>query len=193
MKSEYGIQVKAFFHFMFKHLFEVEFGIRVAIEILIFVVLVYVLLKICNKIISKSRAHIAFINRELVLPLRVRLFEKLAFSTSNPNWQERANKIKDDFKEKKDEYNKKNNKSHIGCWIIIYLVLTTWIIGFYYYGEEKRSNYEVFFLGEKAILAFEEWTTNSLFNTDEKAIECFFHDKIEMDSRDSLHKEVPVK
>lgn len=182
MISEYGEQVKAFFHFMFKHLFEVEFGIRVAIEILIFVVLVYVLSKICQKIISKSIARIAFINRELVVPLRVRLFEKLAFSTSNPNWQERANKIKDAFKEKKDECNKKNsNKSHIGCWIIIYLVLTAWIIGFYYYGEEKRSSYEVFFLGEKAILAFEEWTTNSLFNTDEKAIECFFHDKIEMD------------
>ena len=114
--------------------------------------------------------------------MRVRLFEKLAFSTSNPNWQDRANKIKDAFKEKKDECNKKkDNKSHTSRWIIIYLVLTAWIIGFYYYGEEKRSSYEVFFLGEKAILAFEEWITDSLFNTDEYAIECFFHDKIEMD------------
>ena len=39
MISEYGKQIKAFFHFMFKHLFEIEFGIRVAIEILIIVVL----------------------------------------------------------------------------------------------------------------------------------------------------------
>lgn len=92
---------------MFKHLFEVEFGIRVAIEILIFVVLVYILSKICHKIISKSRAYIVFINRELVVPLRVRLFEKLAFSTSNPNWQERANKIKDAFKEKRMKVIKK--------------------------------------------------------------------------------------
>ena len=182
MISEYGKQIKAFFHFMFKHLFEIEFGIRVAIEILIFVVLVYILSKICHKIISKSRVYIDFINRELVVPLRVRLFEKLAFSTSNPNWQDRANKIKDAFKEKKDECNKKkDNKSHTSRWIIIYLVLTAWIIGFYYYGEEKRSSYEVFFLGEKAILALEEWITDSLFNTDEYAIECFFHDKIEMD------------
>ena len=172
MISEYGKQIKAFFHFMF----------RVAIEILIIVVLVYILSKICHKIISKSRVYIDFINRELVVPLRVRLFEKLAFSTSNPNWQDRANKIKDAFKEKKDECNKKkDNKSHTSRWIIIYLVLTAWIIGFYYYGEEKRSSYEVFFLGEKAILAFEEWITDSLFNTDEYAIECFFHDKIEMD------------
>lgn len=182
MKSEYGKQIKAFFHFMFKHLFEIEFGIRVVIEILIFFVFLYILLKICHKIISKSRVYIGFINRELVAPLRVRLFEKLAFSTSNPNWQERANKIKDAFKEKKDGCNKKNyNKSHADLWIIIYLVSVAWIIGFYYYGEEKRSSYEVFFLGEKAILAFEDWTTNSLFNTDEYTIECFFHDKIEMD------------
>ena len=182
MIYEYGKQVKAFFHFMFKHFFEVEFGIRVAVEILIFVVFMYILSKTCNKIISKSKVHITFINRELVVPLRVRLFEKLAFSTSNPNWQERANKIKDAFKEKKDECNKENdNRSHSGWWFIIYLVLILWIIGFYYYGEEKRNSYEVFFLGEKAILAFEEWTTNSLFNTNEDAIECFFHDKIEMD------------
>ncbi len=181
MISEYGKQVKAFFHFMFKHLFEVEFGIRVVIEILIFVVLIYILSRIFHKIISKCRVHIGFINRELVVPLRVRLFEKLAFSTSNPNWQERANKIKDAFKEQNDEYKKNDNKSHAGRWIFIYLVLVAWIIGFYYYGEEKRSSYEVFFLGEKVILAFEEWTTNTLFNTDEYDIECFFHDKIEID------------
>lgn len=180
MLSEYGKQIKAFFHFMFKHLFEVEFGIRVAVEILIFIVFAYMLLRICHKITSKIRVYIAFINRELVIPLRVRLFEKLAFSTSNPNWQKRADKIKDAFKEKKDECNKKNDNGHVGWWIIAYLVLTLWIIGFYYYGEEKRSSYEVFFLGEKAILAFEEWTTNTLCNTDESAIECFFHDKIEM-------------
>ena len=182
MISEYGKQIKAFFHFIFKHFFEVEFGIRAAVEILIFVVLIYILLRICHKIINKGRGYMGFINRELVVPLRVRLFEKLAFSTSNPNWQERANKIKDAFKEKKDDCNKKNdNKSHAGWWIFIYLVLVAWIIGFYYYGEEKRSSYEVFFLGEKTILAFEKWTTDSLFNTDESAIECFFHDKIEMD------------
>lgn len=182
MISEYGRQIKAFFHFMFKHLFEVEFGIRVFVEIFIFVMLIYILIRICHKIINKSRIYIGFINRELVIPWRVRLFEKLAFSTSNPNWQERANKIKDAFNEKKDECKKSdNNKSHAGRWIFIYLVLVVWIIGFYYYGEEKRSSYEVFFWGEKAIFAFEEWTTNSLFNTDEYAIECFFHDKIEMD------------
>lgn len=182
MISEYGKQIKAFFHFMFKHLFEVEFGIRVAIEILFFVVLIYILSRICHKIIGKCRVHFGSINRELVVPLRVRLFEKLAFSTSNPNWQERANKIKDAFKEKKDECKKNDNKkNHARWWTFIYLVLVAWIIGFYYYGEEKRSSYEVFFLGEKAILAFEEWTTNTLFNTDEYAIECFFHDKIEMD------------
>lgn len=182
MISEYGKQIKAFFHFMFKHLFEFEFGIRVVVEILIFVVLIYILTRICHNVISKIRVGIGFINRELVVPLRVRLFEKLAFSTSNPNWQERANRIKDVFKGKKDECKKNNNKkSHAGWWIFIYIVLIAWIMGFHYYGEEKRSSYEVFFLGEKAILAIEEWTTNTLFNTDEYAIECFFHDKIEID------------
>lgn len=181
MISEYGKQIKAFFHFMLKHLFEVEFGIRVAVEILIFVVLIYILLKICHKIISKIRTFIGFINWELVVPLRVRLFEKLAYSTSNPNWQDRANKIKDAFKVKKDERIKvSNKKSHAGRWIFIYLFLVVWIIGFYYYGEGKRSSYEVFFLGEKVILVFEKWATNTLFNTDECAIKCFFHDRIEM-------------
>lgn len=181
MISEYGKQIKAFFHFMFKHLFEVEFGIRVFVEILIFVVLIYILSRVCHKIISKSRGYIGFINRELIVPLRVRLFEKLAFSTSNPNWQDKANKIKVAFKEKKVECKKNDNKSHAGWWIFIYLISVMWIICFYYFGEEKRSSYEVFFLGEKAILTFEEWTTNTLFDTDEYDIECFFHDKIEMD------------
>lgn len=165
---------------MFKHVFEFEFGIRVAVEILIFLVIIYVLLRICHKIIYEIRNCIDFINQELVVPLRVRLFEKLAFSTSNPNWQERANKIKDAFKEKKEEYKKNNNKSYAGRWILIYIVLIVWIIGFYYYGQEKRDSYEVFFLGEKAILAFEEWTTETLFNTDEHTIECFFHNRIEV-------------
>lgn len=180
MTSEYTKQVKAFFHFMFKHFFEIEFGVRVAIEMIIIVFLIYILLKICRKVVRKIRVHIGFVNRELIVPLRVRVLEKLAFSTSNPNWQERANKVKDSFNEKKDECKRKNHKSHTGFWIFIYIVLASWIIGFHYYGEEKRSNYEVFFLGEKAILAFEEWTTNTLFNTDEYVMECFFHDKIEM-------------
>ena len=138
--------------------------------------------RVCHKIINKSRDYIGFFNRELIVPLRVRLFEKLAFLTSNPNWQERANKIKDAFKEKKDECNINNGfKRRTGLWVLIYLILVCWIIGFYYYGEEKRSSYEVFFLGEKAILSFEEWTTDTLFDIDENSIECFFHNKIESD------------
>ena len=181
MMSEYGKQLKAFFHFMFKHIFEVEFGIKISIEILVFLILICMLLKILHKIFIKSSDYIDFINRELIIPLRVRLFEKLAFSTNNPNWQERANKIKDAFKEEKDERNKKkDNKSYAVWWIALYIVLVAWILGFHYWGEEKRNSYEVFFLGEKAILAFEDWTTNSLFNTDEYAIECFFHNLKEM-------------
>lgn len=179
MISEYGKQIKAFFHFMFKHLFEFEFGIKVVFEILVVFVLVYILSRICYKIASKIKIATGFINRELVVPLRVRLFEKLAFSTSNPNWQDRANRIKDAFKESKEEEKKNKKKSHTGWWFIIYIVLTMWIVGFHYYGEEKRSNYEVFFFGENFILAMEEWTINTLFNTDENTVECFFHDKIE--------------
>ena len=165
---------------MFKHLFEGEFAIRVAVEILIFIVIVYILSRICNGIISKIRGYIGCIVGELVVPLRVRMFEKLAFSTSNPHWQERANKIKDAFREKKDECKKNDKKkSYAGLWTIIYLALIAWIIGFHYYGEEKRTSYEVFFLGEKTTLAVEEWIINTLFSTDENDIECFFHNKIE--------------
>ena len=85
------------------------------------------------------------------------------------------------LKKKRLNVKKNDNKSHAGWWIFIYLISVMWIICFYYFGEEKRSSYEVFFLGEKAILTFEEWTTNTLFDTDEYDIECFFHDKIEMD------------
>lgn len=182
MISEYGKQIKAFLHFMFKHLFEFEFGIRAIVEILMLVVIIYILIKFCLKIIRKVRAHISFIKWELVVPLCVRLLEKLAFLTNNPNWQERANKIKDAFKKKGAECKKNDKeKSYAGWWIFIYLVLVAWIIGFHYYGEEKRSSYEVFFLGEKAILTIEEWITNTLFDTDEDTVECFFHDKIEVD------------
>lgn len=181
MMSEYGNQIKAFFHFMFKHFFEIEFGVRVAIELLICVVFVFILSKICYKFIGKIKNSTAFINRELVGPLRVRFFEKLAFSTNNPNWQEKANKIKDAFKNNNSGSKVKNDKnSHTNKWIIVYLLLIAWIIGFHYFGEEKRSNYEVFFWGENTILKIEEWTINNFFDADENNIECFFHDKIEV-------------
>lgn len=178
MISEYGEQIKAFFHFAFKHFFEFEFGIRVSVEILIFVIVIYIL----SKIIGKIRIVTDFIYRELVMPLRVRLLEKLAFETSNPNWQERANKIKDTFKKNSNKNIKNNNKkSHAKRWILIYVSFVVWIVGFHYLGEEKRNSYEVFFLGEKAILEFEEWTTNTLLSIDEHNTECFFHNKIEVD------------
>lgn len=179
MISEYGKQIKAFFHFMFKHLFEVEFGIRVSVEILIFVVIIYILSRIYNKIITKIRNVIRFINHELVMPLRVRFFEKLAFSTSNPNLQERANKIKDSFKESKGKCIGNSKKSYAKWWILIYVILVAWVTGFHYFGEDKRSSYEVLFLGENAIIKIEQCITNRLLNTDEHTIECFFHNKIE--------------
>lgn len=182
MISEYGKQIKSFFHFMFKHLFEYEFGIRVSIEIIIYMILIYMLSRICCKAISKIKIEINYLNRELIVPLRVRFFEKLAFSTNNPNWQERANKIKETFKETKIENKKDNNKkSHMGWWVLTYIVLTSWIIGFHYYGEEKRKSYEVFFAGENAILEIEAWTIDTLFATDEQSVECFFHNKVEVD------------
>lgn len=181
MMFEYGKQIKAFFHFAFKHFFELEFCIRVAIEVLLFVLLIYILSKILYNFFYKMTYTARFINQELVIPLRVRLYEKLAFSTSNLNWQARANKIKDAFKERNDDHEKNNNKkSHAGFWIVFYIFLIVWIIGFHYFGEKKRNNYEVFFLGENVILTTEEWITNTLFDTDECAIECFFHNKLEM-------------
>lgn len=179
--AEYGKQIKAFFHFAFKHLFEVEFAIRVFVEILLFLALVYIVLKGLCVIINKGRMATSFINYELVMPLRVRLFEKLAFTTNNPNWQERANRIKDAFKERKTEYKDNHvQKSRSGWWIFIYIFLVMWIIGFHYLGEEKRNNYEVFFFGENIILEFEEWFTYTLLETDEFTTECFFHNQIEI-------------
>ena len=161
------------------HFFEAEFGIRMAVEILTFVVIIYILSRIFNKIITKLRNVTRFIHRELVVPLRVRFFEKLAFSTSNSNWQERANKIKDSFKESKGECIGNSKKSYAKWWILIYVILVAWVTGFHYFGEDKRSSYDVFFLGENAIIKIEQYITNTLLNTDEHTIECFFHNKIE--------------
>lgn len=178
--SEYGKQIKAVFHFAFKHLFEIEFGIRVAVEILIFFILIYMLLKVWWIILGKIKGGIEFVKGELITPLRVRLYEKLAFSTSNPNWQERANKIKDAFKENMGERIGNKKKSRVGWWILGYIAIVAWIVGFHYFGEEKRNNYEVLFEGENAILSMEEWITDIIFYTDENSIECFFHNELEI-------------
>ncbi len=189
--SDYGIQIKAFFHFSFKHLFQIEFGIRVAVEIFIFFLSAYLFLRFFYRIIYKITSVLSkitcSISREIVMPLHIRLFEKLAFATNNPNWQARANKMKDSFKkimgERTNIQKSKNpkKKSHKIWWILSYLVLAGWIIGFHYWGEAKRSSYEVFFLAENVILEVEDWTVNTWLNTDEHAIECFFHDEIEAD------------
>ena len=183
--------VKAFFHFMFKHLFEAEFGIRVAVEIVVFLLLVYLLLIISHRIILKIigvvRKTSRFLSKELITPLRVRICEKLAFTTNNPNWQNRANKIKDVFKKNESESansgedKKVEKKNYVGWWILTYIILVGWILGFHYLGDDKRDHYEVFFWPENTILAFEDWTTNTLLSTDEDAIECFFHNRIEAD------------
>jgi hypothetical protein len=198
--AEYGKQIKAFFHFAFKHLFEVEFAIRVFVEVLLFLALVYIVLKVLHIILKKARIAVCFLDSELIIPLRVRLFEKLAFTTNNPNWQERANKIKDAFKERNMEHKenavkentvkkKSVKKSCLGWWVFIYIFLVVWIIGFHYFGEEKRNNYEVFFLGENAILGFEERFTYTLLETDEFTTECFFHNQIEIDWKEIFNKD----
>ena len=187
--SEYGKQIKAFFHFMFKHLFEIEFGFRVVVEVLFFMCICYILLmllfRLIHKIVYKLKDMVDFLYIELIAPLWVRLYEKIAFSTNNPNWQERANEMKEGFKKNKDErtntfQNSKNvKKKHTAWWIFSYIVLVVWIVGFHYCGEEKRGSYEVFFLGEQIILDFEDWMTNTWLDTDEHVVECYFHGTIE--------------
>ena len=180
MIFEYVKQIKALLHFMFKHFFELEFGIKVFVEIFVLLLFFHLILKIVCKFINRLRGFIKFINIELIMPFRVRLFEKLAYSTSNLNWQERADKIKDTFRESKEK-EVVQKKTHKNWWPLIFMVLVVWIIGFHYYGQEKRKNYEIFFVGENMIMKFEDWTANTLFYTDESTVECFFHDKIEID------------
>lgn len=99
--------------------------------------------------------------------------------------QEKANKIKDTFNGNEDSIKiRVNKKSHKGWWIVTYIFLVLWITGFHYYGEDKRKSYEVFFLGEKTVLACEELTRDKWFRTNEKVVECFFHNEIEKSSRD---------
>lgn len=181
--SEYGKQIKAFFYFMFKHFFEFDFWIRVLIELSLITIVSYIIISWLLHLLKEIRKRIMFIFKELFLPLQVRIYEKIAFSTNNPNWQDRANKIKDDYKHGRYMRVKQNNqkKSYAGIWFLIYVILVSWIIGFHYFGNEKRSSYEVFFLGENAILKMEEWTTNTLCKTDINTIPCFFHNKIEVE------------
>jgi hypothetical protein len=177
MLSEYGMQIKAFLHYTIKHLCELEFAIRVVIEVCIIYIIIRIALKICFKLILKIFSVFHCLEHWLILPLVVRLLEKLAYSTHNPYWQERANTIKDIHivkNMKKSLVAKKHYAAGIIC-----LIAVVWIIFFHYKCGEKRKTYEVFFVGEIAISKLEEWSTNTLLNIDEASIECFYHNVIE--------------
>jgi hypothetical protein len=137
------------------------------------------MLKIFLKIILKIINIIRCLKRELIAPLTVRFYEKIAYSTCNPYWQERANAIKDIYNKndkKKVFVGKKHNIVGIIC-----LIAVVWMVIFHYRCDEKRSNYEVFFIGETAISKLEDWTTNTLLKIDEDSIECFYHNVIEVE------------
>ena len=114
----YAEQIRAFFHYGLGHLFEFEFGFRAATWVLISLLLFFLVLKICWEILKllfrslrcifkKFNGGIGFVNRELFAPFRVDIYEKLAYKTNNPNWQERADKIKDVFTAREKEETKK--------------------------------------------------------------------------------------
>jgi hypothetical protein len=91
--------------------------------------------------------------------------------------------VKDSYREK-EATNKASSrkteavkKSYAGRWIFAYIFFTVWIVGFHYFGEEKRADYSVVFTPEGIILFVEDYLVNTLLETDTNAIRCFFHNE----------------
>jgi len=104
ISHEYADQFRAIFHYSFKHMFEVEFGIRVVIGVFVALWIIYLWLWFClwfsRKIIKKTDGGISFISRMLIIPIRVRISEKLALTFGDPRWQEHAEGIKRRFRDR---------------------------------------------------------------------------------------------
>lgn len=185
--SEYVDQLKAFFHYTLKHAFAFEFGIRILVEITILLIIVYFILKfiikVVRKIIKFLSVGIDFISFDLFLPICKVITDQFAYKLGSLKWQERADRIKQmilKHDEKQLDQNEKEiekiekKKSLARYFVFVFIILVVYLESFHYLLPNVKENYSVFFLPESVILIGEHFLENVVFETDEKAIPCFY-------------------
>lgn len=186
--SEYADQLKAFFHYTLKHAFAFEFGVRILVEIFILLFIAYFLFKfltrVTSKIIKLLSVVIDFISYDLFLPICKAITDQFAYKIGSLKWQERANRIKQmilkhDEKQlgqngKQIGQNKKK-KNLVGYFVLMFIILVGYLDSFHYLFSNVKENYPVFFLPESLIHKSENFLENVVFETDEKAIPCFYN------------------
>lgn len=185
--SDYVNQLKAFFHYTLQHAFAYEFGVRILVEIFILLFIAYfifiLITRVTSKIIKVFSAVIDFISYDIFLPICKALTDQFAYKIGSLKWQERAGRIKQiilkhDEKqigqnEKQIDQNEKK-KSFIGYFVLAFIILIGYLESFHYLLPNVKENYPVFFLPESLILKSENFFEDVVFETDEKAIPCFY-------------------
>lgn len=185
--SEYVDQLKAFFHYTLKHAFAFEFGVRILVEITILLIIVYFILKFIIKVACKITKFfsvgIDFIYYDLCLPICKVITDQFAYKLGSLKWQERADRIKqmilkhDDKQLDQNEKETEEIEKKMGLtryFVFAFIILVGYLESFHYLLPNVKENYSVFFLPESIILNGENFLENVVFETDEKAIPCFY-------------------
>lgn len=192
--SEYVDQLKAFFHYTLQHAFSFEFGVRILVEVPVLMFIVSFIFKLITKVTSKIfkvfSVVIDFIAYDIFLPIGKTITDYFAYKIGSLKWQKRADKIKQmilkhDEKqagqiEQQIEHTKKQmkqtekKKSFAGYSVLVFIILIGYLESFHYLFPNVKESYPVFFLPESLILNSENFWENVVFETDEKAIPCFY-------------------
>ena len=183
--SEYFDQLKAFFHYLFKHIFEIEFVIRILFELLLCFLIIWTLLKLFKWLAKKASKVFFYIYNffvyEAIFPILIRISDKFAYNMGGPKWQDRANKLREiannhgTLKESKEELKPETKKKSFKKFYIgSYIFLVAYLLCFHYLLQDVQAGYSIFFVPEKLIYSCESFLTNTFFSTNENNIACFF-------------------
>jgi hypothetical protein len=181
--SDIFIQIRAFLHYSYKHALAAEFGIRAAIEILLLILALYIVYKFIRFLISRFFGVInsigGFFYYRFILPVNIRWIEFVAYRSSNPDLQDKSERKKAAANAVMDgsaERGKNKKKIRFGwIFVIAYILIASYIVGFHYFLTDKREAYNVFFIPEYQLTNTENYVLNTLLYTDEQSIACFFH------------------
>ena len=183
--SDYAEQIRAFFHYSLKHIFEIEFGIRTVIYLLLCLLATYFLLKIFYKLVRIAAKHAAILARfffyDAVLPFSIIIVDKLAAAMESKRWQNRADKLRAIARIHDDSDNvgfpkkarEKNKPLHL-IYVMGSVLLWLYLLSFHYLLPQLKSDYEFFFMPENALISFEYKLVHDVFQTDEDAIPCIY-------------------
>lgn len=183
--SNYADQIRAFFHYTFKIVFNIEFGLRILFEILILLIIIHFILKIITAvtrvIMNKLLVIADFFVYDVFYPIGIKTADYFEYKLGSPKWKSRSNKIKqkvlDHDAAQEDEQTKKRlifPIKIVGLYILVYIILVSYIELFHYCLPHTRANYPIFFVLEDIIIEGEYFIENIVFETDEEAIPSFY-------------------